>query len=55
MTINFSEREQVAIKELAEQLDISEEKVIIHALRQYQLRMVLGDALLDSPGCGDVE
>ena len=54
MFINFTDRELAVIKELALQKDISEEKVVIQALRLYQL-YALPTHLDESPGCGLIE
>ena len=37
MNVSFSQQEKMAIKQLAQILDISEESVVIQSLRMYQL------------------
>ena len=37
MNVSFSQQEEMAIKQLAQILDISEESVVIQSLRMYQL------------------
>lgn len=54
MLINFSDKELAAIRQLALMLEVSEEKIVILALRYYQLK-ISGIAQPPSPGCGDLE
>lgn len=51
----LSNREREALQALAKQLDISEEKVMILALRFYQLYRLTINEPSDSPGCGVAE
>ncbi len=53
MLVNFSDRELKIINELAKALDVTAEKVVILALRSYQLQ--LSGITSKSPGCGIVE
>lgn len=56
MLVNFSDREREVIRKMAVQLDISEEKVVILALRYYQYSLQeLSSPSTPSPGCGVVE
>ncbi len=54
MLVNFSERELEVIRDLAKMLEISEEKLVIHAVRVLQLKLTAFKSI-DSPGCGLVE
>jgi hypothetical protein len=51
MLINFNEKEEKAIKALAELLSVSEEKVVILALRYYQLGFRTRE-FTEGSGCG---
>lgn len=55
MLVNFSDKEMRVIQQLAKLMDISEEKVVILALRHYQLALSNPERVSDSPGCGLVE
>ena len=37
MNVNFSPQEEIAIKQMAQMDDLSEEKIVIQAIRMYQL------------------
>ena len=55
--IHLSDREVVALSELSKELDLNPDRVMVLALRWFQLyrKCKLPEPVSDSPGCGVVE
>lgn len=55
MEINFTEREQLALREISDKQELTDEQTIKQALKMYQM-WIGGYATLhvhsDAPGCG---